>query len=152
MAGVTNRGKFRLFDVWMRASAIPGGAFAIFLATNATAPTADTNLKSDLTEIAVGNGYTAGGINVARNATDWDTLTEDDTLDIAFTQLKDITWTASGGPIPASGAGARWAILTDQNATLASREVLVFWDLQADRSVSVGQSLTLQNCEVRATE
>lgn len=152
MAGVTNRGKFRLFDVWMRASAIPGGAFAIFLATNAPPPTADTNLKTDLTEIATGNGYAAGGINVARNSTDWDTLTEDDTLDIAFTQLKDITWTASGGPIPASGAGARWAILTDQHATLASREVLVFWDLAADRSVSVGQSLTLQNCEVRATE
>lgn len=152
MAGVTNRGKFRLFDVWFRNSAIPGGAFAIFLATNATPPTADTNLKSDLTEIATGNGYSAGGINVARNSTDWDTLTEDDALDIAFAQLKDITWTASGGPIPASGSGARWAILTDQNATLASREVQVFWDLQADRSVTIGQSLTLQNCEVRATE
>ena len=56
-------------------------------------------------KIAAGNGYTANGISVARNTTDWDVLTQDDTNDRALVQLKNIVWTASGGPIPSSGGG-----------------------------------------------
>ncbi len=152
MAGATNRGLMRVLDYLMRAGTIPGGAFAVFLATSAVSPAPATNLKSDLTEIATGNGYAAGGLNVARNATDWDVLTEDDVLNLGLIQIKDLTWTASGGPIPASGAGARWAVLTDQNATVANREVLFYWDLQSDRSVTSGQSLILQNCEIDAKQ
>lgn len=152
MPGWCNRGKFNVLGVYMRNNAIPGAAFAVFLATNTTPPTADSNLKPDVSEIATGNGYTAGGINVARNATDWDIHTEDDAADRAFIQIIDLVWTASGGSIPASGAGARWAVLTDQNVTVASRETLVFWDLVSDRTISVGQTLTLQNCEVRIND
>lgn len=137
---------------YFRATAIPGGAFAVFLATNTTPPTPDSNLKPDISEIATGNGYTAGGINVARNSTDWDVQTEDDVNDRALIQLKDIVWTAAGGPIPASGAGARWEILTDQNVTVASREVIGYWDLVSDRTISDGQTLTLQNSELRLNE
>jgi hypothetical protein len=115
-------------------------------------PTQDTNLKSELTEIATGNGYSLGGIAVARNSTDFDVLTEDDTNDWALIQLKDIVWTASGGSIPASGNGARWALLTDAHATPASREIIAYFDLVSDRTVSSGQTLTLQNCELRLTE
>ena len=120
--------------------------------TSATAPVADTDTKTSLTEIATGNGYTTGGTLLAWNATDWDVWTEDDTNDRGLIQLKDIVWTASAGPIPASGNGARYAILTDDNATQGSREVYAYWDLTADRSVSDGQSLTLQNCELRLNE
>jgi len=120
--------------------------------TSATAPVADTDTKTSLTEIATGNGYTTGGTLLAWNSTDWDVWTEDDTNDRGLIQLKDIVWTASGGPIPASGNGARYAILTDDNATQGSREVYAYWDLTADRSVSDGQSLTLQNCELRLNE
>src|SRR5512145_241128 len=128
MAGWTNKGKYRCLEVWCRAASIPGSGFAVFLATSATAPGADTDLKSELTEVAAGNGYTAGGINVARNATDFDVLTEDDTNDRALIQIKDLVWTASGGNLPGSGNGARYAILTDQFATVGSREVLAYWD------------------------
>lgn len=152
MAGWTNKGKYRALAVWLQAEAIPGSAFAVALATNGTPPTADSNVLTDCTQIATGNGYSDGGINVARDATDWDVLTEDDTNDRALAQIIDLTWTAAGGPIPSSGAGARWALLTDQNATVNSREIIGYWDLASDRSLVSGQALTLQNCELRLNE
>lgn len=149
-SGITNKGKYKLLDWVFRGTALPTN-FYIALITSAATPTADTNTFSELTEIAAGNGYTAGGISLTKNSTDFDTLTEDDTGDKGLVQLKDIAWTASGGSLPASGNGARYAILTDDNATQGSRLVLAWWDLVSDRSVSVGQPLTLQNCELDLT-
>ena len=151
MAGWTNKGKFSALDAYMRNAGAPTN-FNIALFTSATPPTADTNLVSNLTQIATGNGYADGGLAVSRNATDFDVLTEDDTNDRGLVQIKDIVWTAAGGAIPASGNGARWAALCDDNATVASREVYFYWDLVSDRSVSDGQTLTLQDCEIRINE
>lgn len=151
MAGWTNKGKYKILGWTFRAETKPTNLY-IALVTSATAPVADTNTKTELTEITGGNGYATGGTLLAWNATDWDVWTEDDTNDRGLIQLKDIVWTASGGPIPASGSGARYAILTDDNATQGSREVYASWDLVSDRSVSDGQSLTLQNCELRLNE
>jgi len=151
MSGWTNKGKFRVLGAYYRAVAAPTNFF-LALFTSAAAPDPDTNVKSDLTEIAAGNGYTAGGISVARNSTDFDVLTEDDSNDRALIQLKDMVWTASSGNMPGSGSGARYAALTDDNATPADREVLNHWDLGADRVVSDTQTLTLQNLELRLTE
>lgn len=151
MAGWTNKGKFRLLDWVFRSTAAPTNVY-VALVTSAVAPTADINTLSELTEIAAGNGYTTGGIILTRNATDFDVLTEDDALDRALVQIKNLVWTASGGPIPASGAGARYAVLTDDNVTVGSREVLAYWDLTSDRTVSDTQTLTLQDCELRGNE
>jgi hypothetical protein len=150
MAGVTNKGKKCILNAYFTAdtSDEPTG-FKIALVTSATAPTADTNVLTDLTEITAGNGYTAGGATLNRNSTDFDTVTEDDTNDRGFVQIKDVVWTASGGPIPASGNGARYAVLLDDNTT---PNLLAYWDLQSDRQVSDGQSLTLQDCEIRFNE
>jgi hypothetical protein len=149
MAGlITNRGKFWLLEQVFRNPAEPANLY-LALVTSAVAPTVDTNTLSELTEIAAGNGYTAGGYQLTRNSTDFDVLTEDDAADRAYVQLKDIVWTASGGPLPASGNGARWAVLSDDNATLGSRLVLAAWDLTSDRTVSSGQTLTVQNAEWR---
>lgn len=150
LAGWTNRGKFNALSRLYRGGTIPTNYF-VALVTSATAPTADINTKSELTELANGNGYTTGGISLTKNSTNFDVLTEDDTNDRALIQIKDLVWTASGGSLPASG-GARYAILTDDNATQGSREVHHFWDLTSDRQVSVGQTLTLQDCEIRLTE
>lgn len=79
-------------------------------------------------------------------------LTEDDTSDVAYVQVKDVVWTAAGGALPVSGNGARYAVLLDDNATVGLRQVIAFWDLSSDRSVSSGQTLTLQNLELRLTE
>lgn len=151
----TNRGKLRLLEIVFRA-AYAGGAlptnFFVALEDDDNTPTVDTNLQSDLVEVGAGNGYTAGGISLAKNSTDFDVMTEDDTNDLGFIQIKDLVWTASGGNLPAAGTGARWAVLTDDNVTQASREILMVWDLVSNRVVSDGQTLTLQNCEIRLTE
>jgi hypothetical protein len=61
-------------------------------------------------------------------------------------------WTASTGPLPASGGGARYAVLTDDNGTVSSREVLAYFDLVSDRVVSDGQTITLQDSELLLSE
>lgn len=149
--GWTNRGKYTVLD-WVFRNATEVTNFYVALVTSAVAPTCDINTFGELTEIVAGNGYTTGGYQLTPNSTDFDVINEDDTNDLAKIQIKDIVWTASGGPIPLSGNGARYAVLLDDNATIGSRLVLAYWDLTSDRSVSDGQSLTLQDCELRLTE
>lgn len=151
MAGWTNKGKAHVLGVTFR-GVTPPTNYYVALVTSAAAPGPDTNTLSQLTEIANGNGYVTGGYQLDRNSTDFDTLTENDTDDRGELQILDIVWTASGGSIPGSGGGARYAVLTDDNATVGSREVYLYWDLSSDRSVSTGQALTLQNCEIRINE
>lgn len=151
MAGFTNKGKFHLLGHAFVAVAVPTNYY-VALVTSAIAPTADTNTLGQLTEIAAGNGYTSGGISLTPGVTDFDVHTEDDTNDRGFVQIKDLVWTASGGSIPASGDGARYAILTDDNVTVGSREIYGYFDLTSDRSVSDGQTLTVQNMEMRLNE
>jgi len=151
VAGVTNRGKYKLLDWVFRGTALPGH-FYVGLVTSAVAPTADTNTFGQLTEIANGQGYTTGGYELDLNSTDFDTLTEDDDTDQGKVLVKDVVWTASGGNLPASGNGARYAVLLDDNGTVGNRLVLAYWDLTADRTVSTGQTLTLQNLEIDLNE
>lgn len=151
MAGWTNKGKFRALEDAYRNGTRPTNRY-VALVTSAAAPGPDTNTLGDLTQIATGNGYSDGGISLTPGATDYDVLTEDDGNDRGLIQIKDLVWTASGGPIPASGGGARYAVHTDDNGTVASREVEHYWDLTSDRTVSDTQTLTLQDCEIRLTE
>lgn len=150
MAGWTNRGKKNVLDL-IRGASLPT-SFYVALVTSAVAPTADTNTLGDLTEINTGNGYSEGGYQLTPNETDFDSLTENDTDDRGELQVKDVTWTASGGPIPASGDGARYAVMTGTSAVVASREAWHYWSLASDRQVSDGQDLTLENLEIRLTE
>jgi len=146
----TNKGLYHRDNVYYRNAAEPTN-FYVALCTNATPPTQDTNTLGQLTEIAAGNGYTTGGYQLARNSTDFDVLTEDDTNDRSFVQVKNVVFTAAGGPIPLSGSGARWAVFTDDNATIANREVFTYWDLGSDRSVTDGNPLTIADLTFRST-
>ena len=152
MAGMTNRGKKKILDYYFRRQGTLPTNFYIALVTSAQAPGPDTNLLSDLTQIAAGNGYISGGIQISPNTTDFDTMTEDDVADKGILQINDIVWTASGGALPASGNGARYAVLTDDNGTVGNREVLFYWDLVSDRSVSSGVQLSLKDLEIQLTE
>lgn len=145
--GWTNKGAAHVLGITFR-NATEKTNYYIALVTSAVTPTVDTNTLSQLTEIAAGNGYSSGGYQLTPNSTDFDTLTEDDSGDLGFVQIKDIVWSASGGSIPASGSGARWAVLTDDNATVGNREIYAWWDLSADRVVSNGQTLTLQDLQL----
>lgn len=159
MAGFTNRGKAILLDSYFRNTRTSTG-YRMALCTAAVVPNADTKTLSQLVEIAAGNGYTrctenptTGGYTVSRDAIGFDVLTEDDTADKAKIQLANVTWTASGGPIPASGAGASYAVLLDNQAT---PNIIAFWDIrdpgQTPRQVSSGQPLTVQDAELDLVE
>jgi hypothetical protein len=125
--------------------------FKLMLATSATAPTKATNTFSELTEITAGNGYTSGGISIARNLTDWDTATENDSDNTATLLLKDEIWTASGGTIPLSGSNAAYVVLTDDNVTIGSRDVLMYESI-GSVSVSSGQPLTIADFGIKSTQ
>lgn len=150
-SGFTNRGKKLMAEAYFKAGTAPT-TFYMALLTSATSPTADSNVMSDHTQIAAGNGYTDGGLAVERSAVGFDVSTEDDATDKHYLQIKNLVWTASGGSLPASGNGARWAVLTDDNATVSARQIIAYFDLVSDRSVSVGQTLTLQDCQLDITE
>ncbi len=151
MAGLTNKGKYNTLDWCFRTNSTPANLY-VALVTSAVAPTADTDTFGQLTQIATGNGYADGGYQLSPVDADFDDLQENDTDDRAEMQIKDVTWSASGGSIPDSGDGARYAVLTDNNGTVGSREVLGWWDLVSDRTVSDGQDLTLQDLEIRLQE
>ena len=151
MAGFTNRGKYLMLGYVFRGTTLPTN-FYVALVTSAVVPAQDHNTLSQLTEIAAGNGYTTGGYQLTPGTTDFDVQTENDTTDLALVQIKDVVWTASGGSIPSSGGGARYAVLTDNNVTVGSRQIIAYWSLDSDRTVSSGQTLTLQNCELDLTE
>ena len=152
MAGVTNRGKFTIANYYFRRTGTLPANFYVALVTDAIAPGPDTNVLGDLTEIPAGNGYVTGGYQLTPNVTDFDTLNEDDGNDRAAMQIKNVSWTPSGGPIPPSGNGARYAVLTDANATVASRIVFCYWSLGSNRIAQVGIPLTLIDLELRLVE
>jgi hypothetical protein len=147
MAGFTNKGKMRMLEAFYRTTSFVTN-FYLALITSATTPNADTNTFADVTEITAGNGYTAGGISLTPNATDFDVLTEDDTNDRALIQIKNVVWTASGGAI----SGIDHAILTDDNVTQSSREIVNYFDLTGPITVSDTQTFTIIDAEMRGNE
>jgi hypothetical protein len=139
----TNQGLANLLDAVFRGATLPTN-FYVALVTSDVAPSEDTKTLGELTEVGTGTGYDSGGYQLDRNSTDWDFLEEDDAGNRGRVQAKDVQWTASGGSI----TGARYAVLTDDDGTVANREVWAFWDLSSDRTVEDGRKLLLQNLEL----
>tara|TARA_Y100000361_G_C11146262_1_gene338208 strand:+ start:609 stop:1043 length:435 start_codon:yes stop_codon:yes gene_type:complete len=143
MAGFTNKGKAKLLRNFFQSETPPTNLY-VYLVTSATAPTADTNTLGQLTEIS----ETGKEFSLSLNTTDFDTSvsdSEDDTNDKGVMKIKDCTF---AGPV----TNARYAILVDDNGTEGSREVYCYWDLGSNRSVSSGQTLTLQDLEMNLLE
>ncbi len=149
MAGFTNHGKYTVLNYAFLDSTEPT-YFYVALVT--TQPRADTNTLSDLTEVANGNGYTTGGAQITRDSTGFDVISEDDVGNRSYVQLKNVSWSAVGGSIPASGSAPRYAVLLDDNATVGSRIVLGYWDLGSDRTTTVGNVLALADLELSFEE
>jgi hypothetical protein len=148
--GWTANGLELLLSYFFRGATMPSNFYVILL-TDADIPDWTTVTVADITRIAAGNGYTAGGFSLTPNATDFDNLTENDANDRAELQLKDVAWTATGGPIPLSGSGASYAVLTDDHVTLASRNIFCWWDLGTARTATDGQQIILKDLEMRLT-
>lgn len=149
-SGITNYARAAKYDVYFRA-ATPPTNFYLALITSANVPNEDTVNFSELTQIATGAGYVSGGISVSRNNVDFPTLTTDNANDKAVLTMKDQSFTATANPgdqIPLTGAGASYAVLTDDNATVANRKVLAWFDLGGARQVSAGQALMVPGLTV----
>ena len=146
-SGTTDRGKKLLLDYAFEASTVPT-TYYLALCTSATSPTKAINTFSQLVEINSGNGYVTGGSSLTA-ATNF-TVTEVDGAVGAKVVIDDVTWTASGGNLPASGDGARWAVLLD--GAVSGSNVLAYFDLVSDRTVSDTQTLTIEDAEIDANE
>jgi hypothetical protein len=95
-----------------------------------TAPVATNSVKADLTEIAAGNGYAAGG-TVAASPT-W-TLTGG----TAKLVCNDVTFTATGG----SMANFRYAVIYNDTPTSPADPLVGYWDYGSTVVLAVGESL-----------
>ena len=96
-----------------------------------TAPSASNNKKSDITEIAAGNGYSAGGTAV--------TITSSTQSGGTYKLVgNNVTFTASGGSI----AQFRYAVLYD--STPANQNLIGYWDYGSEVNVTNGNSFQVQ--------
>lgn len=97
-----------------------------------TAPVAANSVKADLTEIAAGNGYTAGGNQAT--VTSWG-----QTSGTAKLVLADpATWTATGGSI----GPFRYAVLYDDTPSSPADPLVGYWDYGSSITLNVGETFT----------
>lgn len=102
-------------------------AFKVML-TN-TAPVATNSVKTDLTEISAGNGYTAGG-----SAT---TITTSVSTGTAKVTASDVTFTASGGSI----GPFRYAVVYNDTPTSPADPLIAWFDYGTNLTLASGESL-----------
>lgn len=95
-----------------------------------TAPVATNAVKTDITEIAAGNGYVAGG-----NAT---TVTASNTAGTLTVQGTQVIVTAAGGTV----GPFRYAVL--YNDTAASKNLIAWWDYGSSITLNDTEPLTLK--------
>lgn len=95
-----------------------------------TAPVAANSVFTDLTEIAAGNGYTAGG-NIA-------SLTSSSQTSGTYKLVlaDPATWTASGGSI----GPFRYAVLYQNSGT---KPLIGFWDYGSSVTLASGETFTV---------
>jgi hypothetical protein len=123
--------KFNAFvgDLAQKVHNLNGDALKIML-TN-TAPVATNTVKSSISELAAGNGYTAGGATASLVSG----------TDISGTYkliLSPVSWTASGGSI----GPFEFAVL--YNSTAASGNLIGWWDYGLPITLTNGNTFTVQ--------
>jgi hypothetical protein len=95
-----------------------------------TAPLATNTVKSNITEIAAGNGYVAGGGAAAF-------VSGNDTAGVYKLILSPVVFTAISGPI----GPFEWAVL--YNSTPAAGNLIGWWDYGTAVTLTSGNSFTV---------
>lgn len=106
------------------------GADTLKIMLTNSAPLATNSVKADLTDIAAGNGYTAGGTAV--------TITSSAQSSGTYKLVgNDVVFTASGG----SMATFRYAVL--YNSTATNSELIGWWDYGSAVTLASGETFTV---------
>lgn len=95
-----------------------------------TAPLASNTIKSNLTEVAAGNGYTAGGAVASF-------VSGNDTAGTYKLVLSPVSWTAAGGSI----GPFEFAVL--YNSSAASGNLIAWWDYGTAITLTNGNTFTV---------
>jgi hypothetical protein len=94
-----------------------------------TAPLTSAAVFADITEIAAGNGYVAGGVTAT-------VASSSQTGGVYTLILEDVNWTAAGGDIAAN----RYAVL--YNDTAASKNLIAVADFGVSTVIASGNTET----------
>lgn len=124
--------KFNQFaeDVYEKVHNLGADTLKILL-TN-TAPVATNSIKSDLTEISAGNGYSAGGSTV--------TITSSAQSSGTYKLVgSDVVFTASGGSI----GPFRYAALYNDTPTSPTDPLVGWWDYGSSITLATGETFTV---------
>lgn len=106
------------------------GADTLKIMLTNSAPLATNSVKADLTDIAAGNGYTAGGTAI--------TITSSAQSSGTYKLVgNDVVFTASGG----SMATFRYAVLYNDTAT--NDELIGWWDYGSTVTLASGETFTV---------
>ena len=128
---MANFNKFNAFvaDVASKVHNLGSDTLKVLL-TN-TAPVATNAVKADLTEIAAGNGYSAGGTQAML-------VSSSQSSGTYALKLNNVTFTASGGSI----ATFRYAVL--YNSTPGAGNLIGWYDYGTALTTTSGNSFTVQ--------
>ena len=113
------------------ANAVNAATDTLRAALTLTAPVATNTVFANLTEIAAGNGYTAGGEDIGNG-----TSQTGGTITITAT---DVTWTATGGAI----ADFRYPALYNDTPTSPADPLWGWYDYGSTVSLATGETFTL---------
>lgn len=123
--------KFQIFVADVANGVHNLGSNVLKLMLTDAAPIATNTIKANITEIAAGNGYSAGGTAI--------TITSSSQTAGLYKLIgNNVTYTASGGSI----AQFRYAVI--YNSTAASGNLIGWWDYGAEVIITSGNSFQAQ--------
>lgn len=94
------------------------------------APVATNTIFANITEIAAGSGYTAGGQSATAGITE--------TTGTATVSAVDVVWTASGGTI----GPFRYVVLYNDTATSPADALVAWWDYTSSITLADTETFT----------
>jgi hypothetical protein len=97
------------------------------------APVNTNTIRSNLTEIAGGNGYTTGGNTAAQSSSAQSSGT------YKLVLADPPTWTASGGTI----GPFRYAVLYNDTSTSPADPLIGWWDYGSSVTLAAGETFTV---------
>jgi hypothetical protein len=100
---------------------------------NSPGPVSTNSVKADLTEIAAGNGYTAGG----QALQGYSGVRFGGTFEMSANQ---VVWTASGGTI----GPFRYPVLYDDTPTSPADPLQSWWDYGSSITLNAGETFTVK--------